>query len=271
VKRLNTPPQHGERRCYLRGCRQPECRAAHLKYCKSYDIRRHREGPSRIDATDSAEHLRRYINEGWSQQGIADQLNIHVATIGGLASGRHKTCSREHEHIILAFDPDFDADRPGYWTSVTGPSRRIRALAVLGHPLHAVALKTGISYAAIRRIARESGRVTSKDFANRIAEVFDAWSRSEGPSRTARGMAIAQGWQPLEAWQDIDDPQCQPSVNRDEIAAWRRGEITHLASYGIPEHEIAERLDMSREYVHDLLRELHTGQRRDRTPKAVAA
>lgn len=269
MKRLTTPPQHGERRCYLRGCRRPECRAAHLKYCKAYDIRRHREGPQRVDCKPVADHLRHLISEGWTQTGIAEATGVPLPSIQGIASGTYKTCTPQNRRLILNFDPDFDADRPGYWINVTGSSRRLRALAVLGHPLHAVALKTGISYAAIRRIARGSGRVTSKDFANRIADVFDAWSRSEGPSPTARGMAIAQGWQPAEAWQVIDDPQCQPVANRDELAAWRRGEITHLACYGIPEDEIADRLGMSREYVHDLLRELRTGQQRDRKKAAA--
>lgn len=246
---------HGERRCYLRGCRRPECVLANKRYCKASDLRRHRQGPRYIDATEAAAHLRRLIDQGWTQTGIATRLGIKVATIGALATGRYKTCTPANARTILAFDPEFDDDCPGYWTSIIGPGRRIRALAVIGHPMYRVSEETGISYAAIRRIGRLEGHVTSKDFARRIADVYDRWRHEPGPSAVTRGTARSAGWHEPDAWQDIDDPLCKAIENRDELAALRRADIAHLAAFRIPEHEIAARLGMSAHYVHDLIRD----------------
>ncbi len=80
----------------------------------------------------------------------------------------------------------------------------------------------------------------------------------------------------MAAWDDnIDDPAATPETdqnvvdldNRRELAALRRAEIEHLASFNIPEHEIANRLGMSRDYVHDLLRDM----RKDRFTKPAMA
>jgi transcriptional regulator with XRE-family HTH domain len=252
-----TPSQHGERRCYLRGCRRAECVEANKRYCKLSDLRRHREGPSRIDATDVASHLRRLIEEeGWTQIDIATCTGIKVGTIGGLAAGRYKTCSPENAKTILAFEPEFDAEKPGYWTSNIGSMRRLQALAVLGHPLYLVAEEAGISYATARHMCCQIRRVTSKDFAARIAAVYDKRRHQMGQSPVTRGMARAAGWWGPEAWRDIDDPQCTPEDHRDELGAYRRQEIAHLASFNVPEHEIADRLGMARAYVHDLIRDM---------------
>ncbi|GAA2803468.1 helix-turn-helix domain-containing protein [Streptomyces showdoensis] len=253
----NNPPQHGERRCYLRGCRRPECVEANKRYCKLSDLRRHREGPSRVDATPAANHLRRLIEEeGWTQADIATCTGIKAGTIGGLAAGRYRTCSPKNAEIILAFDPEFDAERPGYWTSNLGSMRRLRALAVLGHPLYVVAEDAQIGYATARHICAQISRVTSKDFAARITAVYERRRHQMGSSPVTLGIARAAGWWGPDAWRDIDDPLCTPNEDRNELGAYRRAEIAHLASFNVPEHEIADRLGMARAYVHDLIRDM---------------
>lgn len=263
-----TPRQHGERRCYLRGCRRPECVEANKRYCKAADLRRHREGPQRIDGTKAAEHLRKLIGEGWTRAGIAHEADLPISTIGGLIGGWQKYCTPKVERTILAFDPDFDTECPGYWVNVIGPGRRIRALATLGHTMFSVAIETGISYSAIRRISRMQGRVTSKDFAARIADVYDRWSHTEGPSVVTRGFAASQGWSGPDAWQDIDDPL---SLNFHERAALRREEIIHFAWHGDTPEQILARLngEVSISTVRQIVQDWRTGQKRDR--KQVAA
>jgi AraC-like DNA-binding protein len=85
-----------------------------------------------------------------------------------------------------------------------------------------------------------------------------------GSALKTRNKARREGWPDPLWWEDmghIDDPDFDPAaavereLNRDELAALRRQEIAHLAAFGIPEHEIAQRLGMSPHYVHDLIRD----------------
>lgn len=268
-----TPPAHGERRCYLAGCRRPECADAHKRYCKQYATRRYRHGRQYIDATPAREHLHLLTASGSTHAGIAEVVGVSGPTIRDLAAGANLRTRPETIRRILAIQPE--PTPLGYFTTPTGTIRRLQALAVLGYPLHEVADALGIGYSTIRFIVREARQKVSKDLAQRVAILYAARCSTPGPSPTARGMALSRGWYGPVAWDDIDDPAASPEVGeerelgRDELAAYRRQEIEHLASFGIPECDIAERLGMSPAYVHDLLRELRNAARSDR--KQVAA
>jgi hypothetical protein len=136
--------------------------------------------------------------------------------------------------------------------------------------MSSVADETGISYAAVRRISRMQGRVTSKDFAARIADVYDRWRHTDGPSAITRSFARSQDWSGPDDWQNIDDPLCK-SLNWQERAALRRDEIIHFAWHGDTPEQILARLnnEVSISTVRQIVQEWRTGQKRDR--KAVAA
>ena len=71
-----TPPQHGERRCYIAGCRRPECAAANAAYCKRYRVYRHTNGPRRVDAQPYIELAQRYASLGWSHTQMLSLIHI---------------------------------------------------------------------------------------------------------------------------------------------------------------------------------------------------
>lgn len=271
-----TPPQHGERRCYLRGCHRPECIAAHKRYCKEYDLRVHRQGRRNIDATPAAEHLKQLAGQKWTQTGLAQAIGCGAHTICSLINGNQKKIRPETAARILAFQPTPETEPCGYWTNATGTTRRLRALAAIGHPLYQVADAVGIDHSTIRPIAAGARQKVSKALASRVARVYATLVRQPGPSPTARGIARARGWHGPAAWgDDIDDPAAAPETDqnvvdldsRRELAALRRAEIEHLAAFNVPEHEIADRLGMSREYVHGLIRNM----RQERLTKPAAA
>ncbi|WP_329330819.1 hypothetical protein OIU81_03200 [Streptomyces sp. NBC_01454] len=260
-----TPPQHGQRACYLRGCRRPECAAAHKRYCKEYDLRVHREGRRNIDATPAAEHLKQLASQKWTQEGLAKAIGCGTHTVCSLLNGNQKKIRPETAARILAFQPTPNVEPGGYWTDSTGTTRRLRALAAIGHPLYQVADAVGIDHGTIRPIAAGTRQKVSKALASRVARLYATLVRQPGPSPTARGIARARGWHGPAAWgEDIDNPAATPETDQEatdldsrrELAALRRAEIEHLDSFNVPEHEIADRLGMARAYVHDLIRDM---------------
>lgn len=267
------PPQHGMRACYLRGCRHPACVKAHKRYCKEYELRVHQEGPRCIDASEAAAHVQTLISSGWSQVGLAEASGCKATTICELLSGKHKKIRVETAQALLAFQPAPDSPAPSNWTDPTGTVRRVQALAVMGHPMYRVAAAVGISTSHLRSILAGSTQKVSKTTARNIADVYGQLLRVPGTSSVTRGRARANGWHGPAAWADgvIDDPQARPEASEQEpplsfieLGRYRRDEIIHLASFGVPEREIAERLGLARAYVHDLLRDLRKAAQADR-------
>jgi hypothetical protein len=256
------PPQHGERRCYLRGCQRAECRAAHLQYCKQGDLRRHRGNRRRVDGAQAAEHLRTILANDWTQSGIATVTGLAASTIQGLVCGDNKYCTPEDRDRILAFNPGPDDECPGYWTDPTSTIRRLRALAAIGHSLNACAEELGLSYAALRCITRGERAKVSRNLARRVVDLYATWGRKSGPSVVARGMALSKGWHGPLAWDDIDDPAAQPDpaapyqpIPKNGRDSLRRAEIAHLLSLGESVASIARQMNANEKYINDLISE----------------
>lgn len=211
-------PHAPSRACYLRGCDHEACRDKHLRYCKEYGLRRYHEGRRRIDGAPAAARIRELLADGWTQNSLQVATGVSAYTIGRLASGTHTEAFREVAEAILAFQPENDTDRPGYWTDPTGTIRRIRALAVLGHPQYAIADAIGISRATIRPLAAGQRQKVAKDVARKVADLYPKWITRAGHSSVARGIAVARGWHGPLAWDDIDNPAAEPDLG-DEPGA----------------------------------------------------
>jgi hypothetical protein len=116
--------------------------------------------------------------------------------------------------------------------------------------------------------------------AHRFTVLYREYSHQAGPSEYTRSIARRNGWHGPLAWDGaaIDDPAAEPEVEqadgeltRTDLAAVRRAEIEHLASFNLGIHEIADRLSMAPGYVRDILRDLRTSpQTRTATERAAA-
>lgn len=259
-----TPPQHGERACYLRGCRRPECCTAHYRYMSRIRLEYARGQRRRVDATPAAEHVRTLLSHGWNQAQISRKAGIAHRVIGSLKTGTYATISRATEQAVLAVPAGPPpADSPD--TDATGTIRRIRALIAIGYPGADIAREVGLHRDALNKIARGETPGVRVTTATAVAKAYRRLSRQAGPSNRARLFASKKGWHGPLAWDEstIDDPGAAPDtdddqptpLNRDELGAYRRQEIAHLAAFNVPEHEIAARLGMSPHYVHDLIRD----------------
>ncbi|MFE9064860.1 hypothetical protein [Streptomyces violaceusniger] len=253
-----TLPPHGERRCYLRGCRRPECCKANYQYMTRLRLDTIRGHNRRTPATQSRAHIQQLIALGWSQTQIGDTTRISRRTISEILDGR-RTVSNATALAILS--TPIGPPPPPRDTDATGTMRRIRALVAIGWPLAHVAPRIGLYVTALGHIARGNHDTVRATTAEAVAAEYRHLSRIPGPSTRARNYAAAQGWHGPLAWDDIDDPGAQPELDPDtdhkpdqfENARHVAAEIQHLAAFNLSEDEIATRVGRSAKYVHEQL------------------
>jgi transcriptional regulator with XRE-family HTH domain len=139
----------------------------------------------------------------------------------------------------------------GYYrmTEVTGSARRIQALIALGWTQQQIAARLGITVQRLNHLHLRQ-KFIYRTTAERIRVLYDELSTQPGPSNYARTAAARLGYPPPLAWDDetIDDPAAKP-------ADWRRtdkpggkvplDDITHLASYGLSDEQIAARFGVT--------------------------
>ncbi|MEV1013735.1 hypothetical protein AB0I89_23580 [Micromonospora sp. NPDC049801] len=100
---------------------------------------------------------------------------------------------------------------PGLIPAV-GAARRLQALAVAGYEAVDIGTRLGVHREQIRRWRTPTAPTISRRRHNDIAALTRQLAGTVGPSRTARTVAHQKGWQPLAAWDDIDNPDEQPQV-----------------------------------------------------------
>lgn len=96
-----TADTHGTNKCYLYGCRQPECLAAHAAYVK----RRRRliaygRWQGFIPAIGVTRRLQALRRIGYSTYQLADQLGVHHRWVTGHCSGwQNEVTTAVHDHV----------------------------------------------------------------------------------------------------------------------------------------------------------------------------
>jgi AraC-like DNA-binding protein len=226
-----------------------------------------------VDAEPVRQHIDALRRGGASIPSIAAAASVSTATLARLLygmNGKRPTARlrTESADALLAVQVENCEVPDGARIDGTGTRRRIQGLVVAGWPFTVLGPEIGIHNRPLGALARATQvsagsarkvKAGCRRLATYTPEQFGVPSQARS---LARRVAAREGWLPLAAWDDIDDPACEPdlgsdpSINRNEIGAYRRREISYLDSFGIPEHEIAERLGMARAYVHDLIRDM---------------
>jgi len=226
------------------------------------------KGPM-VPAEPVGQHIRTLMAAGISVDRISRHTGISSATISRtiyLRQGKRRPTIRTANAVALLAVAAEDIV-PGR-VNATGTHRRIQALAAAGWPLLVIGREMGMHPQYMHFLLQRDGVYGST--AQRTAQTYNRlWNvapESTGVSRLAaaqtRAWAARQGWVLPAAWDDdtIDDPAAQPEqpaeMDRRELAAYRRQEIAHLASFGIPEHDIAARLGVSDSTVQQQIRDM---------------
>lgn len=241
-----TTPAHGERRCYLAGCRRPECSQAHYRYVSKYKLDRARGFTRRTNAAPVHRRLKQLLDTGWTCTEIARATGHAPNTIAALAETDHPTTTRNNvatSILRLGNTPSRQLIVNG-----TGSMRRVRALVALGHSQHTIALATGLSDDVISLIARGQRPRVHATTARRITLAYRPMSRSRGTSDTARALAKDRGWHGPLAWDVIDDPAAQPETTLEERVHRTRAlaeDGLELEVQGYSRRHAAERLGVT--------------------------
>lgn len=102
--------------------------------------------------------------------------------------------------------------RPGS-VPVFRARRRVQALACIGWPAKRVHEEAfGYSYPSGTGGWLLEGTVTGERFAA-LDAAYERLCMTPGPSKRAKDTALAKGWAPPLAWEDIDDPDETPEPN----------------------------------------------------------
>jgi hypothetical protein len=194
---------------------------------------------------------------------LASVTGVPFSNLIAIYHGKRKKIRHETEAKILAVAPPTSGD-PGQYIDVTSSSRRVRALCYVGHSYSMIAQAVNSSPNRIASIANGSQPSIRRDLANRITAAYPQLAFSPPPvnkhtSRT-RNVARAKQWYGPLAWDNIDDPHCEPEESAPFEAAPkyerdpdRKREIEHLYLLNESVPAIAKRLGNTEKYVNDQL------------------
>ncbi|MFC4512589.1 hypothetical protein [Streptomyces ehimensis] len=272
-RKSRTVADHGDVRRYQHGCRCRPCTTAATAAAKKRKYLRETGRGSMVPSDKVIARIWRLRAAGLSDAEIQTAAKIGPAhlyqIVNRTASVHHSTANR-----ILAVPVPAPSGQPsgnGARVPALGTRRRLRALSAEGWPGKALDkhLATGDGYTSyLLRSEGSTVRLFTADGVRLMCDQLRGLRPEEHgvlPSVAAqtRARAEAKGWAGLAYWDDddFDNPDFRPATSDEglsfiQLGRRRHEEIAHLASFGVPEAEIADRLGMTPKYVHDTLRNM---------------
>jgi hypothetical protein len=172
----------------------------------------HERGQYRMtDATQTRHHIERLTAAGWTQVQISEASGVPSANIHKLYVGAQQKIAKWRAAAILAVEsapPPASPDR----VDPTGSRRRLQALRVLGHRRYDLAAELNATPDRIKHITSGWTRWVTPQEAAAIARLYRRLSVIPGPCKQTATIARNKGWHGPLAWDDIDDPACQPET-----------------------------------------------------------
>lgn len=174
---------------------------------------------------------------------------LHEATGLSISYLRHSDAERVqkrvHDAIFAIPVPrgyvDAKSSVPGI-----GTTRRLQGLMAMGWPASTLSVMLGMERSWSSKELNNTGWVYAST-AVRVAELCDRLSAKPGPSSWVRRYALARGWVPVMAWDDIDDPDETPNMG-DVVKVEFPDQFRELREHcGLPLDQIADRMGVKLE------------------------
>lgn len=267
-KRNPRPHTTADWRCYIDGCRLPECREAWREYGanRNKQIAYGRVKTAHyVDSAPARARVAELKEQGIGQHAIAEGTGLHKTTLARVMR-RDRIWSTTAD-AILGFTPRVADLKARVKIDGTGTRRRLRALNAIGWTNTQLALRLGCSAENVRGIVAAydslNGHVTAGT-ARKVAALYDelwdqappapdAYHRAENEKCKRR--AAARGWAPPLAWDDatIDDPTAEPDfgtpTGRPGGQVGDFDTLDDLANMGCTLAEAAERVGLQRDSI----------------------
>jgi predicted transcriptional regulator len=136
----------------------------------------------------------------------------------------------------------------------TGVVRRIEACHYMGHTGADIGRALGVSFSAVSKQRRRTRPLITIGLRDRMIPALDRLAMRQAPRNPehnkTRNWARRQGFRPLLAWNDIDDPNETPPPPVDPSE-----QIVELAARGLTQARIAAKLDVSEWSVRQALKD----------------
>jgi DNA-binding CsgD family transcriptional regulator len=250
VTRRPIPP-HGSEPRYKGSKNRPPCRCrtcidGWTRAGQKRLLGRLQGRPATIPAEPITQHLQTLYAANMTPQQIADLSGADASTVRAHAAGAFPTIRRTTAEKLLAVQP---GQQPSDgWVSALGAIRRCRALYTLGHGAKAIAAAhPALQLRTVEYVVRGKRQHLTVAVHNTICEVYRALCHIPGASYQAKLRAATEGWHGPLAWDDIDNPHCQPETSGN--ASDRSGKtpldlerVARMTAIGKSAGQIAEEL-----------------------------
>lgn len=241
-------PHTPSRACYQRGCQRPECERANYLYAKQIRLE-HTRGERRLqDAARVRAHIQQLLDNNWWLAEIARASGVPSSNLQKILA-ESKSTRKDTARAILAVPVTPILRTPlGQRVHALGSTRRLRALAWLGHSWTDVGNRTGMTQDRLGVIANARIDVIRPDEALAIAAAYRELSIKPGRMKQIATCARNKGWDGPLAWDDIDDPDAKPETGpKRKDGAGRREkvdalQVARLTAQGLSAEQIAREL-----------------------------
>lgn len=217
-----------------------------------------------VPSDRATEHAKILVRSGMSAIDISDRAGVGKRKVQRLLNGTQPMISWVTEEAVLGVPIPQGRYMPktdGLVSSLAS-CRRLQALAVQGFPLSYVAPQADMGKPVLMSIRSGSKDFTLVSCSVKIRlvhdELWDADPLALGvPPRSvnqAKSCARRGGWLPTEAWDDIDDPDCEPRMKPTPKYVRTAEDYHELTErFGLNRRQAAERLGMSVDAVNAAL------------------
>ena len=192
-------------RSYWTTCRCDNCTLERSRKRKLHSVGK----PYRVPNDVAWAKLTQRFEQGWSARAVASACGVPDYYF----SDHHAEWKRGN---VMRLGPVLaqavmTMERPTAGQVGAEPSRRrLRALAVIGYSLTTMSEETGIKVSALAMIRNRNLRCSATTAAT-IEDTYTRLHMTPGPDGQAITSARAKGWHGPLAWDDIDDPNEQPT------------------------------------------------------------
>lgn len=199
--------EHKEYAAGCAACRQAAATRARARYrASSYGWL----PAARISADDARQHITTlHEQHGMSLALIAGEAGVAFSTVRNISVGVTVESKPTTVYAILAVRP-VPAPLPHGLTWSAGAARRLQSLALGFYSSEEVAPMLGTIPEVVRRWRIRKTPMITVEWHDAIADLTRTLDGARGDNRRAHNYAVRQGWVPLAAWDDIDDPEATP-------------------------------------------------------------